>query len=86
MLQQLNGFHIGNSTGAELGNMFSNILADPENGLIKRAEQALGQRLTEAVENFNVSDTCLNHTEMFLQGLVARQSWAFRSKCYLFLK
>ena len=81
ILNQLGGFRLSNSTSAELG-MFSTILMDPHNGLIVRAEQALGQRLTETVHNYNVSASCLNHTETFLQGLVTRQIWAIRSKCH----
>ena len=29
---------------------------------------------------FDVSDVCLNHTEMFLEGLVSLEPWALRSK------
>ena len=29
---------------------------------------------------FDVSDLCLNHTEMFLEGLVSLEPWALRSK------
>ena len=32
---------------------------------------------------FDVSDVCLNHTEMFLEGVVAREPWALKSKIFL---
>ena len=31
---------------------------------------------------FDVSDVCLNHTEMFLEGLVSLEPWALRSKIF----
>ena len=31
---------------------------------------------------FDVSDICLNHTEMFLEGLVSLEPWALRSKIF----
>ena len=79
IIAKLGGFQLSNATSAELG-MLSNIFMDPQNGLITRAERALEERLKETVQNYNVSDMCLNHTEAFLQGLVSRRMWAIRSK------
>ena len=51
---------------------------------VKSAGHALEEKLGSLKAGTNVSDICLNHTEMFLEGVaVYRQDWAFRSKFYI---
>ena len=48
---------------------------------VRSAGHALEENLGSLKAGTNVSDICLNHTEMFLEGMaVYRQDWAFRSK------
>ena len=64
--------------------LVSALFADSHNETIERAEQLLQDGLiaaaTSADPRFDVSSVCLNHTEIFLSALVAREEWALRSK------
>ena len=44
------------------------------------ADKALKQGLRAADPSYEVSNLCLNHTEMFLESLITGQRWALRSK------
>lgn len=57
----------------------SQLLEDSHTGVIARAEQMLRDGLMTDSPDYNVTNTCLNHTEDFIQALVERQPWAFRS-------
>ena len=59
----------------------SSLFADSHNDIIERAEELLQDGFTTASEDprFDVSHGCLNHTEIFLSALAAREQWAVRS-------
>ena len=61
----------------------SRILEDSHNDVIERAEQMLQNGVLATGPTYEVSSTCLNHTEMFLLALVERQQWALRSKYFI---
>ena len=63
----------------------SQLLEVSHTGVVARAEQMLQDGLLAVSLNYNVSSTCLNHTEEFIQALVDRQPWAFRSMLNLHL-
>ena len=69
-----------NSSSVDFQSFLSSLVDESRNDMILRAEKALEEGLKDIYQGFNVSDTCLNHTEMILQGLVERQDWALRSK------
>ena len=47
--------------------------------VIARAEEVLASGL-EDDPRFDVSRTCLNHTEILLKAIINREQWALRSK------
>ena len=73
-------------TKKEYRPQISSLFADSHNEVIERAEQLLKDGLTTAATDadprFDVSSVCLNHTEVFLSALVAREEWALRSKTF----
>lgn len=56
----------------------ANILEDSSAEVAERAKQALTTDIVDP--KYDISDICLNHTKLFLAGLVSRQQWALRSK------
>lgn len=51
--------------------------------LLQQAHYHLNQRefdLSKAAASYNVSEKCLDHTKIFLEGLFGKQTWALKSK------
>ena len=71
------------SQSNNVGKLMTGLTEDSKNDVASRAEQALRRNLVEdADQGYNVSSTCLNHTEILLMTLASGQSsdWALRSK------
>lgn len=51
-------------------------------GILQLAEKFLQQKLHTSALNFNVSELCLEHTEIFLDALLSGHQWAVRSKSF----
>ena len=62
----------------ENSEFLSSRLEIASNELVSRADEALTGGLQAGPTD--VSDVCLNHTEMLLAAIVQRQTWAFRCK------
>ena len=62
----------------------SRLLEDSHN-VIRIVELLLHDGIMGTEYSANVSDVCLNHTNMFLSALVERQQWALRSMLPYFI-
>lgn len=51
-------------------------------GILQLAEKFLQQKLHTSALNFNVSEICLEDTEIFLDALLSGHQWAVRSKSF----
>ena len=67
-------------TISEYEELISNLLEKSRQDIAARAQQALEEGLADVDRQYNVSRLCLNHTMAFLEGLMTREEWAFRSK------
>ena len=76
---RLNGLPIDYSSG-DHQSLLSSLVKGQEGGILGLAERFLEEKLKTQAIQYNVSSTCLNHTEIFLQELLAGQTWALKSK------
>ena len=73
--QEISNMSVSHDVGDDV---LPHVLEDSNNDVAERAKQALTTDIIDP--KYDVSDVCLNHTKLFLGGLVSRKQWALRSK------